>query len=382
MRQVMRGRRASSCVHLAEKAKVVAAATETGRRVGLSVCAVLAAIAATGTGIVQSKSLPPEDGYRWVKNWPTLPESMNGGRWGEVPGVDVGPDGNIWVVHRCFSTHPRGHATCLGRGQHSPILEFDSSGNLLAQFGNATFVFVHGSHVDRQGNIWVTDAGMSVYDVNAGRPGNQVFKFSSTGKLLMTLGKESFTGVSGNGPDTFDLPTDVVTAPNGDIFVTDGPGTNNRVVKFSKDGEFIKTWGKTGSAPGEFKEPNTIAIDSQGRLFVGDWGNNRIQIFDQDGHFIDQWSQFGRPTGIAIGPDDTIYVANSAATSNPNRKWGIYIGNAKTGEVTGIIPDPDGGLHDNTLPSGATGIAVGPDGSVYVGDVEAARIRKYVKVKH
>jgi hypothetical protein len=391
MRQVMQGRRSSSCVYdSTRRARIVAAAVESCRCVGLALCTALVATAATGAGTVESKSSLPEGGYRWIENWPTLPKSMNGGRWGEVPAIDVGPDGNIWVIHRCFGMEPRGGATCVGRDQDSPILEFDKSGKLLRHFGDGMFVFVHGSHVDRQGNVWVTDA--AIYRDPTGARGNQVFKFSPTGKLLMTLGK---AGVKGNGPDTFDLPTDVVTAPNGDIFVTDGDapdgqGMNDRVVKFSKDGVFIKTWGKYGSAPGEFNQPHTIAIDSQGRLFVGDRRNNRIQIFDQDGHFLDQWRQFGRPSGIAIGPDDTIYVTDSTTTSanNPGGKRGvIYIGNARTGEVTGMIPDPDVDQQHvaravtGQVISGATGIAVGPDGSIYAGDIGPARVRKYVKLK-
>ena len=116
--------------------------------------------------------------------------------------------------------------------------------------------------------------------------GHQVFKFDPDGRVLMTLGK---AGVSGSGPDLFDQPTDVAIGPNGDIFVTDSHrnGRNNRVVQFSKDGTFIKEWGTKGAGPGQFSEPHTIAMDSRGRLFVGDRENNRIQIFDQDGTFLD-----------------------------------------------------------------------------------------------
>ncbi len=125
------------------------------------------------------------------------------------------------------------------------------------------FIFPHGATVDRDGNLWVTDAR------GEGGKGHQVFKFSTDGKVLMTLGK---AGVSGSAPDLFDQPTDVVVAPNGNIFVTDSHrnGKNNRVVKFDKNGKFLKEWGRKGSGPGEFSEPHTIAMDSRGRLFVGD----------------------------------------------------------------------------------------------------------------
>jgi DNA-binding beta-propeller fold protein YncE len=117
-----------------------------------------------------------------------------------------------------------------------------------------------------------------------GGKGQQVFKFSPGGKILITLGE---AGVAGAGPDTFNGPSGVVVAPNGDIFVADGHGgdTNARIVRFSKDRAFLKTWGKKGSGPGELDTPHSIAMDSKGRLFVADRVNNRIQIFGQDGRF-------------------------------------------------------------------------------------------------
>src|SRR5262249_62281881 len=110
------------------------------------------------------------------------------------------------------------------------------------------------------------------------------------------------TGLSGSGTALSDQRTDVLIEPSGAIFVTDSHrnGKNNRVVKFDKNGKFLKEWGKKGSGPGEISEPHTIAMDSRGRLFVGDRENNRIQIFDQDGKFLDQWHQFGRPSAIFI----------------------------------------------------------------------------------
>src|SRR5216684_5705590 len=196
------------------------------------------------------------------------------------------------------------------------------------------FVQPHGMTLDRDGNLWVTDAQ------NKEGKGQQVFKFSPDGKVLMTLGK---AGVAGEGPDVFNGPTDVVVAPNGDIFISDGhdPMSNGRVVKFSKDGKFIKAWGKHGSGPGEFITPHSIAMDSRGRIFVADRGNSRVQIFDQDGKFIDQWKQFGRPSGIFISKDDTLYSVDSQSDDkvNPGVKRGIRIGSAKDGSVKYFVPD-------------------------------------------
>ena len=143
----------------------------------------------------------------------------------------------------------------------------------------------------------------------------------------MTLGK---AGVPGKGPDTFDQPTDVAIGRNGDIFVTDGHGKNDRVVKFSKDGRFIKEWGKTGSGRGEFDQPHALDIDPQGRVFVADRSNKRVQIFDQDGNFLDEWKQFGRPSGLFIAPDGTLLVTDSQSNAKRNPGFpGIKIGNAR-----------------------------------------------------
>jgi DNA-binding beta-propeller fold protein YncE len=221
----------------------------------------------------------------------------------------------------------------------------------------------------------VTDAG--------GRDGigHQVIKFSPDGRELMRLGK---AGVSGSGPDLFDQPNDVVVAANGDIFVTDSHrrGKNNRVVKFDKTGKFIKEWGKKGSGPGELSEPHAIAMDSQGRLFVGDRENNRIQIFDQDGKHLDEWRQFGRPSGIYITKDDTIYVADSESGPNTGAnelmgiRKGIRIGNARDGKVTAFIEDLESTTPDH---SGAEGLGVDAQGNVYGAVVRRQMLERHVK---
>jgi len=243
----------------------------------------------------------------------------------------------------------------------------------VKSFGAGMLIFPHGIHVDREGNVWITDG------TGKQGKGHQVFKFSPDGKLLLTLGK---AGVAGAGNDEFNAPSAVVTAPNGDVFVADGHGgdTNARIVKFSKDGKFIKSWGKKGSAPGDLDIPHAIAMDSQGRLFVGDRNNNRIQIFDQDGKFLAEWKQFSRPSGVFIGKNDVIYVADSESesvrNSNPGWKRGIRVGSAKTGEVTALIPDP---VEKATGTSAAEGVAADAMGNIYGAEVGPKRLMKYVK---
>jgi DNA-binding beta-propeller fold protein YncE len=128
-------------------------------------------------------------------------------------------------------------------------------------------------------------------------------------------------------------------------------------MRFSKDGKFIKAWGKRGSGPGEFDTPHSIAIDSRGRIFVADRSNSRIQIFDQDGKFIDQWKQFGRPSGIYIDRNDNMVVADSQSNSkqNPGYKRGIYVGSARDGKVTALIPFVEPDRRKTTTPASRRG---------------------------
>jgi streptogramin lyase len=300
------------------------------------------------------KSNPPNP-YHEVSQWAKLPSGV---AWGGVISVDPAPNGDIWVFHR----------------SDPPLLRFDQSGTVVKSFGAGLFVQAHGMSVDADGNVWVTDA-----QAKDGK-GQQVFKFSPEGKVLLTLGK---AGVAGEGPDTFSGPADVVVAPNGDIFVADGhvaDSTVGRVVKFSKNGAFIKAWGKRGKGPGEFDTPHAIAMDSQGRIFVADRGNNRIQIFDQDGNYIDQWFQFSRPSGVFIDKNDMIYVADSESesVSKNHDGWrrGIRVGRLRDGVVTAFIPDP---VERTTGTSAAEGVAADAKGNIYGAEVGPKRLMKYIK---
>src|SRR2546421_9550238 len=190
--------------------------------------------------------------YQVVPNHFKLPE---GRTMGSTAAIDIDRDGrSVWVFERCGG--PSQGLACA-ESTLPPVLKFDASGKLVKSFGAGMFVSPHGIHVDRPGNIWLVDGAIK------GGKGDQVFKFSPDGKVLMTLGK---AGVAGDGPDTFGPPSDVLVAPNGDIFVADGHGgnTNARIVKFSSDGRFIKTWGRKGSGPGEFDAPHSLAMDTRG----------------------------------------------------------------------------------------------------------------------
>jgi sugar lactone lactonase YvrE len=312
-------------------------------------------------------------------------ESLKLGRkWGATSAIDVDRRGNIWVAERC------GANSCAD-SDLPPINKFSPSGELLASFGAGVFMQPHGMGIDPQGNVWVTDA--------QGREGkgHQVIGFSPDGKELMRLGK---AGVAGNGEDTFNQPTDVAIAANGNIFVVDGhvevrarpngdlfvppgggPNQNARVVKFSKDGKFLKTWGMKGSSRGELDGAHGLAFDSRGRLFVADRTNNRIQMFDQDGKLLGELTQFSRPSGIFIDANDRLYVADSESTDmegygyHPGWQRGIRVGSIKGGSVSAFIPDqkPVG------VTSGAEGVAADAAGNVYGAEVGSRRVVRYEK---
>jgi sugar lactone lactonase YvrE len=361
------------------------------------------------TPVVAQDVQPTNDApnpFNTVKDYFKLPE---GRTWGSTSAVDIDKDGkSIWIAERC------GQNSCLdrtaGKMMDVPtVMKFDASGKLVKSFAAGMLIFPHGIHVDRDGNVWVTDgqdnAPLPQRGAGAGagggggrargeapsgpigpRPGatmgNQVFKFSPDGKVLLTLGKPGGAAA----PDYFYQPNDVITAPNGDIFVAEGHGAgNNRILKFDKTGKFIKEWGKLGTGPGEFDQPHALAFDSQGRLFVGDRNNNRVQVFDQDGKFITEYKQFSRPSGIFI-KGDTLYVADSESesVSQNHNGWhrGIRWGSIKDGKIQGFIPDPETRTRaaDNfTGTSAAEGVAVDNAGNIYGAEVGPKAVKKYVK---
>ena len=328
-------------------------------RVSFLLAGAVVLVVAASTGRAEAQPNP----YRTVEGWAKMP----GGRtWGSTSAVDVDKDGqSIWVGERC------GANTCAGSSL-DVVLKFDASGTLKTSFGAGMFVFPHGMHVDPDGNVWLTDAR------GKDGKGQQVLKFSPEGKLLLALGK---AGVAGDGPDTFNQPSDVIVAKTGEIFVADGhdENSNARIVKFTKDGKLIKTWGHRGSGPGEFDTPHSLAFDSKGRLFVADRGNNRIQIFDQEGKFLEEWKQFSRPSGIYIDRNDVLYVADSESNGkvNPGFKRGTRVGSAKDGKVTAFIPDPEPD-PEKVVTSAAEGVAADAKGNIYGAEVGPKALKKYV----
>jgi sugar lactone lactonase YvrE len=309
--------------------------------------------------------------YSTVEDWGTLPD---GREWGSTSAVYPTNDGkHIWVAERC------GANVCVG-SDADPVLLFDLDGNLVRSFGAGLIAWPHGIFVDSEDNVWIADA-VGYAPVPDGW-GHVVYKFSPDGELLMTIGRK---GEGGSGNETLRKPCDVLVAPNGNIFIADGHGSgpgepvNNRIVKYSSNGTYLMEFGIPGSDHGELNEPHALAMDSQGRLFIGDRANSRIQIFDQEGEHVDTWYQFGRPSGLFIDKNDILYSADSESNARRNKgfKRGIRIGSAIDGFVTAFIPDPEPD-QDNSGTSAAEGVAVDAMGNVYGAEVGPRGMNKYV----
>jgi len=362
-------------------------------RAGLSAVAALTALplfASAQADMAPTNSLP--NPYRTIEGWAKMPAGRS---FGSSSSVDVDIDGvSIWVAERC-STNQRG---CLVNPDLDPVMKFDADGNMVTSFGKGLIVWPHGIDVDSEGNVWVVDGQdnrpVTPRGGGAAPPmpdhlyGHQVIKFSPTGRVLMRLGRAGgvpMGEMASSGPrnDFFWQPNDVYVAGNGDIFVGEGHGQGrNRIIKFNSRGEYLFEWGGTGDGPGQFNQPHSLAMDSQGRLFVADRGNNRIQIFTQDGAFLDQWYQFSRLSGIYIDANDMLYGADSESGSvNPaHGTWtrGIRVGSARTGEVMYLIPDPH---PDCSGTCTAEGVVADRNGVIYGAEVGPApgRLQRYVR---
>ena len=334
------------------------------------------AVVISATETMAQSPLPLPNPYRIDETFkPELPPGLKA--LGSVSGVKVGPDNNVYAFHRCVDN------SCTGHNDIPPVLVYSPQGKLLRSMGAGLIVWPHGIAVMPDQSLWLTDAtGPNGSDKNNPGRGHQVFHVDKNGKVLLTLGK---AGVAAESRDAFYAPSDVVIARNGNIFVADGHAaeTNARIVKFDKNGKYITAWGTRGKGPGQFEAPHSIAMDSQGRLFVADRPNSRIEIFDQDGKFLTEWKQFGRPSGLFIDKNDTLYVTDTQSTKDrAGFENGIYIGSAKDGKVTGFIPKirPEStwqGPGPNHTNMEAIGVA--QDGTIYGGDAGLQTVVKFVK---
>jgi DNA-binding beta-propeller fold protein YncE len=364
-------------------------------RFGLSTWMIVLWIATPATGVrAQQRGGTPQtdevqpinsgaNPYRVIRNWATL--SLEKRPWGGSNGVAIDRDGrSVWATDRCSPGTTPG---CLGT-KANPVHFFDESGKEIRSFGGGMFVWPHGIHVDREGNVWVTDArSPSAEDLKnfpgENKKGSVVVKFSPEGNVLMTLGKP---GQRGNPPEELTDPTAVVTDPaNGDVYIaeshTDVTDSNlvGRISVFDKTGKFLRVIGKTGTGPGEFRTPHALVFDSQGRLVVADRHNHRIQVLTKSGRFILEYDEFGRTSGLAIDRNDVIYTTDSESTERVHPGWqrGIRIGSLADGKVTMFIPPhmtPNSG--DGAM---GEGIAIDASGNIYSAEAQLRGVTKFVR---
>lgn len=296
----------------------------------------------------------------------------SGRSMGSSSAVAIDGRGHLWIADRC------GMNSCA-ESKLDPIMEFDADGKFIRAFGGNLFSFPHGLFIDVENNIWLTDA------LVANGKGATVTKLSPDGKVLMVLGKP---GVSAIGTDTFLEPSAVLVAPDGSIFITDGhdPDRVARVMKFDANGNLLKQWGSVGAGRDQLNMPHALAMDSRGRLFVGDRANNRVQIYDQDGNLLDSWTQFGRPSGLFIDRSDVLYATDSESRTgkdyghNPGWQRGIRIGSVRDGQVIAFIPET-GADPETEYTSGSEGVWVDREGVIYGAQVLQKSVVRYTRAK-
>ncbi len=273
--------------------------------------------------------------HRLVKDWAKLPKGWN---FGESSGVAVDKQDNVWVFNR---------------GAH-PVIQFDKNGNLLQSWGEGLFKSAHGIRIDADGNVWAIDV-----------KGHLVLKFSPAGKVQMVIGRSPGNNDS---KDSFNEPTGIAFAANGDLFISDGY-VNSRVIKFNREGDYLTHWGSKGDADGQFNLVHDVTLDSAGKVYVADRTNQRVQIFDGTGKFLSKWTDIGAPWGlIYAAKENVIYMCDGL--NNRVIKLGL------DGQVQGVLGSQGRvqGKFDF-----AHNIAVDSEGSIYVVEIKNWRVQKFAK---
>ena len=271
------------------------------------------------------------------------------------------PEGAKMGAAAAVAFDARGHVYVLTRGAQA-FFEFDENGAFVRSFGDAMFTRSHGLKIDREGSLWATDVGA-----------HTVVKLNPAGQVLLTLGTKGEAGEwnEAAGSRKLNQPNDIAIAANGDIFVAQGhtPGAKGdaRVLKFDKDGKFIKQWGGKGKEPGQFDVAHGITFDPKGLLWVMDRENQRIEVFDTDGTFVREQKYKGLPCSVVFGRDEAFMVngfAGQLLRLDPSGKVLAAVGKP------GTAPGEFGEAHF---------IALSPRGDVYVADSVNGMLMKFVR---
>jgi len=330
-------------------------------------------LAAALIGGIPAHAQAPEIPFDSVPNALQLPADVY---LGEVGGVATNSRGDIFVYTR--TGHPTvtiGSARPFAHGG-SRLFQFDRNGKFVREIGKNSYGFMYAAQVrvDPNDNIWVVD-----------QMTNMVIKFDPQGRLVMLLGRKAesvpvparpATGDGAGRPtDLFERPTDVAWDAAGNIFVADGL-SNARIAKFDKEGKFVKSWGKKGTAPGEFANVRSIAVDAQGNVYAADGGNKRIQVFDNNGTFKTAITNVGNAQAICMtkGSTPVLYVSNSNPPTDIDRDGEIYRMRLD-GTMTGKF-----GRAGKMLKEFGTVNAIDcrNENTLYVGEIGNLRVQKLV----
>jgi len=301
----------------------------------------------------------PVAGYQVIHGWPVLPE---GEMLGIVSAVAVDSHNHVFVFDRRERAWPSSDTLATTPIEGATVRVFDGrTGIRLKEWGPRTFALPHSISIDASDNVWLTDVAL-----------HQVYKYSHDGVLLLTLGER---GVPGDDSAHFNRPSGVVAAPDGSFFVSDGYG-NNRVMAFAPDGRFLFQWGGKGQGPGQFDLPHGIARDDAGLLYVSDRSNGRVQVFDARGHYLREWKSraLASPNNVAITRDGTALVVDDGGKDIVRDRSGIVV-LALDGSFLGRFGRY--GNYDGQFVS-VHGVAVAPDGAVYVADADGRRVQKFI----
>lgn len=308
-------------------------------------------------GGCREAAVPVRDSYH-LETWTEWPDSLP---MGEPVGIDTDKEGNLWLFCRAGREWP-----FFGPIPPSPIptntvWQLDGkTGKLLRSWGAGLFIMPHGLTVDSKGHIWLTDVGL-----------HQVFEFDQEGRLLLRLGQAR---VAGDDSLHFNLPTDVAVAGDGSFYVSDGYG-NNRVAKFSPQGQFLFEWGRQGSGPGEFNLPHSIDIDAEGNLYVADRQNNRVQQFNPSGKFIREWKDGMAPVFSVKTCDEGLlaidYRNDSPLPPEGSAIWGL------NAQGVSLLNGRKASVEE--MPCWFHDLAIAPDLTIYVADISGHRVLKFKK---
>ena len=278
--------------------------------------------------------------YQLVERWPKLP------RKGVASDVAIDSKGMAYVALREWP-YPEASG--------GAVLVFDKDGNLRESWGEDLYTTPHGIWISPEDEIFMVDSS-----------DHTVRKYAPSGELRMTLGVKKQPGSPGA---PFNRPTRAVLSRSGEIFVGDGYG-QNRVHRFTADGELITSWGSDGTGPGQFNLPHDVTVDSENKVYVMDRENNRCQIFDVDGNYLSEWANVPGPNDAIIDDDGIMHIATGHE--------GVHL-MTLDGKLIGTWGQRGDGLGQ--FRGYPHGIWMDSEGSVYVAEVGAeSAIQKFARI--